>query len=89
MRDAGRRTRESRNLGRLLARRPRRVAAHQAPARARGAPVNGKREAAFTTVGCSPRKRHGALIWPDATVIGSSIYLIHAAMARRAGRAMT
>jgi hypothetical protein len=60
--DAGRRARESRRRGRLLARKPRRVEKHSAPARPRPAPLtNGRRDAGRVTVGCSPRKRHGAV----------------------------
>ena len=59
--DAGRRWRVSRRRGRLLARRPRCVAAHIAAACSRTLRTSGKRDAGRTTVGCSPRKRQGAL----------------------------
>ncbi|MEJ0085449.1 MAG: hypothetical protein WDO72_07200 [Pseudomonadota bacterium] len=66
---AGRRA-ETRNRGRLLARKPRVVAWHQAPARIRATPLtSGKRVAGRVTVGCSPRKRHGAAFWLCASGI--------------------
>jgi hypothetical protein len=67
---AGRREFESRKRGRLLARAPRVVARHNAPARNRVTPLtSGKRVAGRATVGCSPRKRHGAAFWLCATDI--------------------
>jgi len=81
--------RESRSRGRLLARNPRRVEPHSAPARTRGPLVNGNRDAARMTVGCSPRKRQGAVVWMDAAVMGSPVSFLQAAIARRDGRAIT